>query len=69
MIHSINFLPKSTRARFISAMLFPSPAYMRWRYKPQPGWLWPAYYPRRLIDSIRVIFPLFNAQARKIEIK
>jgi hypothetical protein len=69
MIHAIKLLPKSTRARLLSAILFPSPDYMRWRYQPQPGWLWPAYYPRRLVDSMRVLFPQFNAQARKMEIK
>jgi hypothetical protein len=69
IIRSINFLPVSTRARFLGTLLFPSPAYMRWRYQPQPDWLWPAYYPHRLFDSLRVLFPLFNAQTRKMEIK
>lgn len=31
----------------------PGPAYMRWRYNPQPKWLWPLCYPYRWLDILR----------------
>ncbi len=50
---SLEILPKRTRARLLGALLFPSAAYMKWRYRPQPDWLWPAYYPKRLLDWMK----------------
>jgi hypothetical protein len=38
------------RMRLILALIFPRPAYLRWRYTPNPSWLWPAYYPYRWLD-------------------
>lgn len=35
------------RLRFIGALLFPSQAYIAWRYRPHPAWTWPLYYPYR----------------------
>jgi hypothetical protein len=35
------------RLPLAARLLFPSARYMRWRYRPQPDWLWPAYYPQR----------------------
>ncbi len=35
------------RLRVLAALVFPSPAYMRWRYDPKPAWLWPAFYGYR----------------------
>ena len=43
------------RARFRLAwgVMCASPAYMRWRYKPRPAWLWPLCYPYRWYDMLR----------------
>ena len=41
------------RLRLLLALVFPAPAYMRWRYRPQPAWLWPLYYPYRWWDIAR----------------
>jgi hypothetical protein len=38
------------RLRLMRAMLAPSAAYVRWRYKPRPPWLWPLCYPYRWAD-------------------
>jgi len=38
------------RLRLAVALVFPSRAYMQWRYRPTPGWLWPLYYPYRWGD-------------------
>lgn len=35
------------RLRMLWGALFPSPAYLRWRYHPRPGWLWPLWYISR----------------------
>ena len=35
------------RWRYLLGMVFPQPAYVRWRYQPRPSWLWPFYYPYR----------------------
>ena len=35
------------RVRYAAALVFPSGAYLRWRYQPRPVWLWPIYYPYR----------------------
>lgn len=32
------------RMRFLSALVFPSREYIRWRYQPRPSWTWPFYY-------------------------
>ena len=39
-----------TRMRLIFALIFPRPAYLRWRYNPNPAWLWPVYYLYRWLD-------------------
>jgi hypothetical protein len=41
------------RLALLGKLLFPTGSYMRWRYRPQPEWLWPAYYPRRVVDWLR----------------
>ena len=41
------------RLRLALALVFPSPAYVRWRYKPCPSWLWPLCYPYRWLDILR----------------
>jgi hypothetical protein len=35
------------RAKVILARLFPSPAFIRYHFRPQPGWIWPLVYPYR----------------------
>ena len=41
------------RLRLLLANVIPSPAYVRWRYKPRPAWLWPLCYPYRWLDILR----------------
>lgn len=41
------------RLRLAWRLFLPSPAYMRWRYRPQPAWLWPLYYPSRWWDFLK----------------
>ena len=35
------------RAALLKAYLFPSPSYVRFRYRPRPVWAWPLLYPVR----------------------
>jgi hypothetical protein len=35
------------RAALVKAFLFPSPSYLRFRYRPRPPWAWPLFYPVR----------------------
>lgn len=41
------------RLRLIRSVVLPSPAYVRWRYEPQPSWLWPLCYPYRWLDIVQ----------------
>ncbi len=41
------------RLSLVLANVAPSPAYVRWRYKPRPAWLWPLCYPYRWFDTLR----------------
>lgn len=43
---------KSGRVRMALALLFPPPAYIRWRYQVK-GWKVPFYYPYRWFDGLR----------------
>lgn len=45
---ALRLLPLGTRTRLLGALLFPSREYMLWRYQPWPGWLWPAWYVKRM---------------------
>lgn len=45
--------PLPQRLRLLWDMFFPEPAYLRWRYRPRPQWLWPVYYPYRWFDILR----------------
>jgi hypothetical protein len=45
--------PLPQRLRLIWDMFFPEPAYLRWRYRPSPAWLWPLYYIYRWFDILR----------------
>ena len=41
------------RIRLMIAKVIPSPAFLRWRYRPQPVWIWPFYYIYRWFDIAR----------------
>lgn len=41
------------RLRMAVALIFPPPAYMRWRYHLRRGWQIPLYYPYRWFDVLR----------------
>jgi hypothetical protein len=43
------------RWRWVLALLFPRPQYIRYRYRAQikPGWAWPFFYPYRWFDIAR----------------
>ena len=43
----IGCLSWPARLRFAWNHFFPSAAYVSWRYKPKPKWLWPLCYPYR----------------------
>jgi hypothetical protein len=45
--YSLLALRGGRRLKYALGMIFPQPEYIRWRYQPQPRWLWPAYYPYR----------------------
>jgi hypothetical protein len=42
------------RLKFSLALIFPTPAYLRWRYRPNPAWLWPLYYFHRWFRLVKV---------------
>jgi len=46
-------LDRSARLRLMLGVLLPSPAYVRYRYRPCPAWLWPLCYPYRWFDVLR----------------
>lgn len=56
------------RLSYILALIFPSPAYLRWRYRPAPGWVWPLCYPYRWLDiaaqGIKALFRRLAGGAR-----
>ena len=45
------------RLRLALALVFPSPAHLRWRYSARSG-LWPLYYPRRWTELIGDAFAI-----------
>jgi hypothetical protein len=50
------------KIRLLLALIVPSPAYMRWRYKLKTAWLLPVYYPLRwwgiFADGMRTLVAL-----------
>ena len=44
--------PWPVRLKLIWSLIFPRPSYMRYRYNPQPRWLWPLYYFYRWGDMV-----------------
>jgi hypothetical protein len=55
---SLTPLQPVDRLKFIFGATFPSPEYMRWRYKPSPTWLWPLTYPYRWLRAVRKFLQL-----------
>ena len=59
-------LPWRVRGRLILALLFPAPKYMRYRYEPNPEWLWFLFYLYRwgevASDGVRMIWNLLFHQ-------
>jgi hypothetical protein len=45
--NELSTLPFRGRAALLRAFLLPSPAYVRFRYRPKPSWTWPLFYPVR----------------------
>jgi hypothetical protein len=41
------------RIGLLRGLLFPSPAFVQWRYRPNPAWTWPFFYPYRWLDILR----------------
>jgi len=50
--YSLVALRGTPRLRYMLGMIFPSPAYIRWRYQPRPSWLFPFYYPYRWVRMV-----------------
>jgi hypothetical protein len=48
-LYSLTWFPRLGLLFFI---LFPSPAFMRWRYDPKPDWTWPLFYIYRWVDIL-----------------
>lgn len=58
-------LKAKDRPRLLIALLMPSPAYIRWRYKPSPSWLWPFYYFYRWADIGMEVVKTIGKYSRK----
>jgi hypothetical protein len=50
--YSLMALRGMPRLRYVLGMIFPQPAYIHWRYHPNPAWVWPIYYPYRWIRML-----------------
>jgi hypothetical protein len=61
-IDYLGTLKWDARVRTAVALVFPPPAYMRWRYRLRRGWQVPFYYPYRWFDVVREM-----ARARRRE--
>ena len=53
VVAAASSLSPLARLRLLLVIVMPSPAYVRWRYKPRPHWLWPLCYPYRWLDVLR----------------
>jgi len=64
--NTLSCLDWRARLRLAWSILFPSPAYVRWRYKPRPEWLWPLCYGYRWWDILReALFTLVRLARRQ----
>jgi hypothetical protein len=50
MLRELVLMSWQERISFMSAIIFPDPRYMRYRYNPDPPWLLPLSYPYRWLD-------------------
>jgi hypothetical protein len=55
-----SFLGHGEQIKYAIAMLIPSPQYIRWRYEPNPTWLWPLYYPYRWMRMVKEAILTFS---------
>ena len=54
--------------RYVWGTVMPSPAYLRWRYDLDWGWLWPLYYPYRWADLAGdAVRTLWTVLRRRVE--
>ena len=53
VLDAASLLSPAARLRFLLGSAFPSPAYLRWRYRPRPPWLWPLFYVYRWFIFVR----------------
>jgi len=49
----LNSLDWVGKLGLLRGLLLPSPAFVRWRYRPNPSWTWPLFYPYRWFDILR----------------
>ncbi|MGE5777171.1 MAG: hypothetical protein ACM33V_13185, partial [Chloroflexota bacterium] len=55
------------RIRLVWALLVPSPAYMRWRYKLKNSWVLPLFYPFRWWGIIKdALFTMIELLKRRL---
>lgn len=55
------------KVRFVLALLVPSPAYMRWRYKLKNSWFLPFFYPFRWWGIIKdALFTMIELLKRRL---
>lgn len=48
----LNALRPWARLMWLLQLLYPTPQYMCWRYRPRVAWLWPLYYPYRWLHIL-----------------
>ncbi len=53
------------RTALLRGLFFPSPTFVRWRYRPNPAWTWPLYYPYRWWDILQEAILLIGKVVRR----
>ena len=66
VLASLALIPRSAQLQLTVGILFPTPTYVRWRYRPNPAWLWPLYYPYRWFDGVRDAIKTVRAGRRPL---
>lgn len=61
--NKVSSLNWTGRLGLLFSVVLPSPAYLRWRYRPHPTWLWPLYYPYRWFDILREVIRTLRSKA------
>jgi len=64
VLNRMSSMERSSQWRFLLAKTFPTPAYIKWRYYPNPTWTWPIWYPYRWLRALATI-PETIKQLRK----